>query len=103
MSRTELLEELATNLSRVRDILAGLDAPVGDGGKSTPLAETKPPQDAKAVSLEEVRGVLAEKSRDGYTAEVRELLLKHGAGKLSEINPERYEALLADAEVLGNG
>ncbi|HBT65522.1 MAG TPA: DNA ligase, partial [Ruminococcaceae bacterium] len=33
----------------------------------------------------------------------RELLEKHGANKLSEIDPSEYPALLAEAEVLGNG
>jgi len=36
----------------------------------------------------------------GHTAEVKELLNKHGADKLSEIDPSEYPALLADAEVL---
>ena len=57
----------------------------------------------KQLSLTEVRAVLAEKSRAGFTKEVKELLIKHGADKLSEINPAEYEALLAEVEVLGNG
>jgi hypothetical protein len=57
----------------------------------------------KPITLEQVRMVLAEKSRDGYTADVRALLEKHGAGKLSEIDPSEYPALLAEAEVMGNG
>jgi len=57
----------------------------------------------KPITLEQVRAVLADKSRSGHTAEVRELLQKHGASKLSEIDPGKYAALLADAEVLGNG
>ena len=57
----------------------------------------------KAITLEEVRAVLAEKSRDGYTSKIRELLQKYGADKLSEINASDYPALLAEAEVLGNG
>lgn len=57
----------------------------------------------KQLSLTEVRAVLAEKSRAGFTKEVKELLIKHGADKLSEINPEKYEVLLKDVEVLGNG
>lgn len=56
----------------------------------------------KEITLEEVRSVLADISRDGKTAEVRALLKKYGASKLSEINPENYESLLADAEVLKN-
>lgn len=59
-----------------------------------------PVPEEKLLTLEEVRMVLAEKSRAGYTAEVRALLVKHGAEKLSDIDPARYPALLADAEVL---
>ena len=55
------------------------------------------------IKLEDVRAVLAEKSRAGHTAEVRALLKKYGAAKLSEIDPANYEALLQDAEVIGNG
>ena len=55
------------------------------------------------LKLEDVRAVLAEKSRAGHTAEVRALLKKYGAAKLSEINPANYEALMRDAEVIGNG
>ena len=55
-----------------------------------------------APAPEEVRAILAEKSRDGFTAQIRDLLLKYGAKKLSEIDPVSYKALVADAEVLGN-
>ena len=41
--------------------------------------------------------------RDGLTDKVRELLLKHGAAKLSEIDPNEYPALLKEAEVLTDG
>ena len=58
---------------------------------------------APALTLEQVRAVLAEKSRSGLTAQVRELLIKHGASKLSDIDPKEYPALLADVEELGNG
>ena len=54
-----------------------------------------------ALTLEQVRAVLTEKSRAGYTADVRELLQKYGASKLSQVDPANYEALLRDAEVIG--
>ena len=41
-----------------------------------PEKKTKP-----ALTLEEVRAVLADKSRAGHTAEIRELLKKYGASK----------------------
>lgn len=55
-----------------------------------------------ALTLEAVRAVLADKSRQGHTAEIRSLLQKHGASKLSEIDPANYKALLADAEVIAD-
>ncbi len=66
--------------------------------KDTKVAKQEPEE--KPLTLEEVRAVLAEKSRSGHTEEVRELLAKHGADKLSEIDPAEYPALLAEAEVL---
>ncbi len=54
----------------------------------------------KQITLTEVRAVLAEKSRKGKTAQVKELLIKHGADKLSDIDPKEYKSLMADAEVL---
>ena len=56
----------------------------------------------KELTLEDVRAVLADKSRAGFTEQVKELLKKHGADKLSAVDPAEYKALLADAEVLGN-
>ena len=53
-----------------------------------------------ALTLEQVRAVLADKSRQGHTAEIRALLQKYGASKLSGIDPANYKALLADTEVL---
>lgn len=58
------------------------------------------PSEEPTLTLEAVRAVLADKSRNGHTAEIRSLLQKYGAAKLSEIDPANYKALLADAEVL---
>ena len=55
------------------------------------------------LTLEQVRAVLADKSRAGFTAQIRSLLQKHGAAKLSEIDPSHYADLLKEAEGLGNG
>ena len=53
-----------------------------------------------ALTLEQVRAILANRSRQGHTAEIRALLQKYGASKLSGIAPANYKALLADVEVL---
>lgn len=64
---------------------------------NTDSAETQ-----KQLTLEEVRAVCAEKSRAGFTAEVKSIITKRGADKLSAIKPEEYAAVLAEVEVLGN-
>ena len=55
------------------------------------------------LTREKVRAILSEKSRVGFTAQVKELLQKYGADRLSAVDPANYAALVADAEVLGNG
>ena len=65
-----------------------------------PKAALKEAPKEKQLTLTEIRGILAEKSRNGKTAEVKALLIKHGADKLSDIKPEEYPALLADVEGL---
>lgn len=75
----------------------------GKAAKNTAKKDAKPAKqepEEKPLTLEEVRAVLAEKSRSGHTEEVRALLNKHGADKLSEIDPVEYTVLLAEAEVL---
>ena len=66
--------------------------------KATAKSKVAPKEEPKEKlpTLTEVRGILAEKSRSGKTAQVKELLIKHGAEKLSDIKPEEYQSLLAD-------
>ena len=60
-----------------------------------PEAKTEP-----EIPLEKVRGVLADKSRSGHTAEVRAIIKKYSADRLSELDPKDYAAVLKEAEVL---
>ncbi len=63
------------------------------------LFETSKPQ----ITLVEVRKRLADLSRGGHTAEVRALIVKYGADKLSAVKEEDYPALMKDAEGIANG
>lgn len=62
--------------------------------------EEKAKQEEKTYEIEDVRKILADKSRLGHTAKIRELLEKYGAKKLSEIEPSNYKGLVADVEKL---
>lgn len=83
----ELLAEVEERISNIHKILEA----IGESLKAEPKTEVK------KVELEEVRKVLTDKSKAGFTSEVKELLKKHGANKLSEINPDEYEALIVEA------
>lgn len=122
MGKVKLLLDVVADMRSLADSLQAVaeamtenestEAPVENTGKKTKKteagktakaeteAEPIPAREEKLMTLAEVRAVLAEKSRAGHTAEVRELLLKHGAEKLSDIDPAEYPSLLADAEVL---
>lgn len=54
----------------------------------------------KEVTVEDIRAVLAQKSQDGKSKEIKELLGKFGAVKLSAVKPEDFPALLQEAQVL---
>lgn len=89
-----------------RDLIAGMDAMVKACQEITKAlakentSETVPEE--KQVTLEEVRGKLAELSKAGKTSEVRELIKKRGGAKLSDVDQGEYAALLADAEGLAH-
>ena len=116
MSKMKLLLDVVSDLRSLADSLQAVADAVAQGGQEQPdqTTEEKPTQkpvkknvakqvekaEPKPLTLEQVRAALAEKSRAGHTSEVKALLIKHGADKLSDIDPAEYPALLAEAEVL---
>ncbi len=54
----------------------------------------------KTILIEEVRSVLAEKSQAGKGPEIRTLIEKYGADKLTDLDPSCYEALLNEVNAL---
>jgi hypothetical protein len=55
----------------------------------------------KALTLEEVRHRMTVIAQAGYSAEVKALITKYGARKLSDIDPSKFEGLLKEADALG--
>lgn len=73
-------------------------------GKQDKPVEQKPEAPAKVYTYEEVRAILAKKSRTGFRAEVKALLTKHGVTQLSDVKePEVFTAIVAEAEEIGVG
>lgn len=97
----QTIEELRSAAAAITDAANWLAQQFSDAGDMESPTEPKPDK-KPALTLEQVRAVLADKSRAGHTAAIRDLLQKYGASKLSQVDPNNYEALLRDAEVLGN-
>ena len=95
----QTIEELRTAAAAIIDAANWLAQQFSDAGDAE-LATQPKPEEKPALTLEQVRAVLADKSRAGHTAAIRDLLQKYGASKLSQVDPKNYEALLRDAEVL---
>lgn len=61
---------------------------------SSPKAETP------AISFTDVRKAFADKAHAGYTEQVKALIAKHGADRLSGISEEEFPELMAELEAI---
>ena len=61
--------------------------------------ESADPQKPK-LTLEEVRGILADRASNGHREAVQALIQKRGAKKLSDIDPAAYPSLIEEASAL---
>ncbi len=97
------IEELRNAAAAINEAANWLAEQFGRSAKETSSMEPAAKEVNKPeLKLEDVRAVLAEKSRAGHTAAIRTILQKYGASKLSGVDPKHYEALLKDVEVLDN-
>ena len=101
------LMRIAEGFSIVAEGLRGLAKAEG-GTKEKAVKEQKQAQPetvAKAqqespATLEGIRALMAQKTQEGKSKEIKELLQKYGAAKLSAVKPEDYPALMQEAQVL---
>lgn len=90
------IEELRNAAAAINDAADWLSRQFsGEPAGAEPVPAKEP-----ELKLEDVRAVLADMSREGHTAEIRVLLQKYGAAKLSGVDPANYNALLKDVEGL---
>lgn len=55
-------------------------------------------EEVKHYTFAEVRTILTEKSREGYTDQIKALVGKYGEGKLSGVKEENYADLVLEAQ-----
>lgn len=98
MSKTKLLKQVIDDLRQLASSLEELS----DAVSQSESQEKVVIKDTNVVSLEDVRAVLAEKSRLGFTKDIKQIITDLGASKLSEVKESDYVTLLKKAEVLGD-
>ena len=102
MSKIKLLLNVIEDMRRLADSLQTVADSIEENTPDTDCVEAQAPQKhtEPPITIDQVRAVLAEKSSEGKTAEVKKLLFKYDAGKLSGVKPEDYPALLEEARKL---
>lgn len=91
--KKEVVKLIVKDLEMLSSYLKELLESAEDGKVENPRAEP-----SKKIGLEDVRAVLAKLSQHGKTAEVKDLITKYGATKLSDVDEGKYKDLLKDAE-----
>ena len=103
---SELLK-IAEGFSIVAEGLRGLAK--AEGGTKDKAVKTQKAEKQETVAevqqespatLEGIRALMAQKTQEGKSKEIKELLQKYGAAKLSAVKPEDYPALMQEAQVL---
>ena len=100
------LKKLSADVAELAALLEGAEAPAKklDVPAEEPAQAVVEEAPAKVYTYEEVRAILAEKSRTGFRAEVKAILTAHGVKQLSDVkDPSEFAAIVADAEGIGNG
>ena len=58
-------------------------------------------EEQKEITFVQIRAAAAQKSKDGYTDAVRNLIESYGVEKLSQIKKELYAEFLKEVEMIG--
>ena len=97
----EGLQRIIADIAVIAGLFETPDA-ASRGSPTLPTPQPEPAPPENAVTYEDVRAALAEKSRTGFRAEVKALITRHGVRQLSEItDPAEYAVLLAEAADIG--
>lgn len=99
------MQKLAAGLAECGKALLRMAHALTEKKDEDPAAEEeKKPEKKpeKKLFLEDVRRVAADKARQGHTDEVRQLIQKFGANKLSGVDAAKYAALMEELEAMGH-
>ncbi|MBR9648621.1 hypothetical protein JET15_10185 [Clostridium tyrobutyricum] len=88
-----MIQDIIVNLKGITSSLETLVKTLNESADSEQKENTKEVKQ-KQPTLEEVRAAMAEKNREGHREEVKAILVKYGANKLTALDPEHYVEVL---------
>lgn len=97
-----VLRSISESVAALADGISSDNTEPAEKKESVPTEKTDAAKEEKPIRLEDVRTVLSEISRSGHTAEMKALLAKHGAKRLSDVPETDYAALIAEAKEIRN-
>jgi len=93
------LAHLAASISEIAEALKTMVNSDHSSGVNEPKPQTEVAT-AKAPTLEEVRSILADTASAGHREAVQALIHKHGAQRLSDIDPTEFVTLIEEARAI---
>lgn len=100
MNKTKIIQEIIGHLKGITDSLEALTGVIESHqtepeveGREEKVASQKKP---KQPTIEEVRAAMAEKSKAGHREEVKAVILKYGANKLTSLDSKHYAEVLKE-------
>ncbi|NFO02699.1 hypothetical protein FDB23_01010 [Clostridium botulinum] len=109
MNKTKIIQDIIDNLKGITGSLETLTKVLNEPINSEEVvqkentvkeskvkANKEDSQKQKQPTLEEVRAVMAEKNREGHREEVKAIIVKHGANKLTALDQKCYADVLKE-------
>ena len=94
------LAQLAASISEIAAELKSFSHADHGSVELESQVEAPDPEKPKQPTLEEVRGILADRASNGHREAVQALIQKRGAKKLSDIDAAAYQSLIEEASAL---
>ncbi|WP_270474390.1 hypothetical protein [Clostridium cochlearium] len=104
MNKTKIIQDIIVNIIGISNNLEALAQVLNESilsvSEETKTVEKESSKDEvpkpKQLTLEEVREAMAQKNREGHREEVKAVLLKYGAKKLTSLDEKHYADVLKE-------
>lgn len=93
-------QTLADDLQELSEVFSENENSVSTSDSGLNEASAEDMTNEPTITLEEVRTVLAKLAQDGKQAELKALIGKYGAKRLSEVESKYFPSILKEAEAM---